>query len=65
VAAPASATTDRQPPLSRVLASGVSSPDQLAIALGQYAQLSPLTIKRHIDRHIAALPQILRPATSA
>lgn len=52
-------------PLNRVLASGVSSPQRLAIAARQYAELSPLTIKRRLDRHIATLPQLLRPAASA
>jgi hypothetical protein len=52
-------------PLQRVLASGVSSPDLLAVALGQYAELSPLTVKRRIDRHLAALPALLRPAANA
>ena len=51
-------------PLQRVLASGVSSPDRLAPAIRLYAELSPLSIKRNIDRHIAALPQLLRPAAS-
>jgi hypothetical protein len=51
-------------PLQRVLASGASSPDRLAPAIRLYAELSPLTIKRDIDRHIAALPQLLRPAAS-
>ena len=52
-------------PLNRVLASGVSNPDRLALAVRQYAELSPLTIKRHLDRHISALPQLLRPAANA
>jgi hypothetical protein len=52
-------------PLNRVLASGVSSPQRMAIAARQYAELSPLTIKRRLDRHIATLPQLLRPAASA
>lgn len=52
-------------PLQRVLASGVSSSQQLTLAIQQYSGLSPLTIKRRIDRHISALPQLLRPAVSA
>jgi hypothetical protein len=52
-------------PLKRVLASGVSSPQRLATAARQYAELSPLTIKRRLDRHLSALPQLLRPAANA
>ena len=52
-------------PLQRVLASGVSSSQQLTLAIQQYSGLSPLTIKRRIDRHISALPALLRPAASA
>ena len=52
-------------PLQRVLASGASSSRQLTLAIQQYSTLSPLTIKRRMDRHISALPQLLRPAASA
>ena len=48
-----------------MLASGVSSSQQLTYAIQQYSTLSPLTVKRRIDRHISALPQLLRPAASA
>lgn len=41
-------------PLQRLLASGASGSHHLALAIQQHAGLSPLTIKRRIDRHISA-----------
>ena len=52
-------------PLRRVLLSGAAKPARLKGAAHQYATVSPLTLKRQIDRHIASLPQLLRPAASA
>jgi transposase InsO family protein len=43
-------------PLQRLLATGAADPDQIAGLVKLYAEVSPLTLKRTIDRHLRSMP---------
>lgn len=52
-------------PLQRVLASGATLPDRIQPLVELYTAVSPLALKRQIDRRLAALPAHLEVEISA
>ncbi len=52
-------------PLARVLASGVPNPATTPALVALCTTASPLTLKRRIDRRLAAMPAALRRIQSA
>lgn len=52
-------------PLQRLLDSGAADPDKVGALVALYTAVSPLTLKRRIDRRLAALPVHLEASTSA
>ena len=52
-------------PLRRVLAAGAADPAKIDALVKLYTELSPLTLKRQIDRRLAAMPVTLQAAVSA
>lgn len=45
--------------LQRVLNSGLADPDKIQELVALYTTASPLTLKRQIDRRLAAMPAAL------
>lgn len=52
-------------PLQRVLNSGAADPAKIAALVQLYTTTSPLTLKRRIDRRLAAMPATLHVTASA
>ena len=52
-------------PLRRLLDSGVADPKKVDALVALYTQVSPLTLKRQIDRKLAAMPAHLEVQQSA
>ena len=52
-------------PLQRVLNSGLADPDKIQDLVALYTTASPLTLKRQIDRRLAAMPATLGVFQSA
>ena len=52
-------------PLRRVLEAGAADPDKITQLVELYTDVSPLTLKRKIDRTLAAMPSAMRLAIGA
>jgi len=52
-------------PLQRVLESGAADPAKIGALVDLYTAVSPLTLKRQIDRRLAAMPAALEANTGA
>ena len=52
-------------PLQRVLNSGAADPAKVAVLVELYTSTSPLTLKRRVDRRLAAMPATLQVTASA
>ena len=52
-------------PLRRLLDSGAADPKKVDALVALYTQVSPLTLKRQIDRKLAAMPAHLEVQQSA
>lgn len=52
-------------PLRRLLDAGAADPSKISALVKLYAEISPLTLKRRIDRRLAAMPTTLQVTASA
>jgi hypothetical protein len=52
-------------PLRRVLAAGTADPSKIGELVRLYTEVSPLSLKRKIDRRLAAMPAAMKVAVSA
>jgi hypothetical protein len=52
-------------PLRRVLDAGAADPSKIGELVRLYTEVSPLSLKRKIDRRLAAMPAVMKVAVSA